>query len=605
MSDWKGYGPDNSAPSVAELAAPGPQSAVSAGALTYEPHYGLKAKPFSLSTDPRALFTAPGHAEALDDLLAAIRRREGLIVVTGEMGTGKTTLCRAALYQLDRKTFTAFVPDPFISREDLLRMLLVDFGEVSVEDLRKGRLSGASRPDLSYQLYEFLTSLESVDAFAVLVIDEAQHLASPLLEEIRALSELEAGRRLLQIVLVGQPELESHLKQPHMRQIDQRVTTRCELKPLTRDEVTGYVGHRLALAGGTRDRVSFSPAALDLIHQASAGIPRVINLVCDRALTRGQLEQVAVISPVLVGKAMEDLRLGTAPPITTPEIATPRIATHGVTAPEPIETRDTRPSSDPFAFIERQTPHGSRAKATRGHDVPPVASSDLNALMDLAPTFRHDPEPAADSGFAPLPAWKTRVDAERTRHKARFRFLRTLLLPLLGMGVMLVAGGLALKAQRLQPHDQPSPDAATVPVRAETRTAAPAPTISPSTVPGYVPVGVVRWTAPVAPILPPPGQPAASRTEFVPIVNTDAWVVQVAAFASPERSTALVDRLTDAGMPAYQLVADSAHGALHIVRVGPYRGASEADDIRAQLRRMPELEGAFVRNVANAPTATH
>jgi general secretion pathway protein A len=253
MSDWKGYGPDNTAPSVAEVAVPGPQSAISAGALTYEPHYGLKAKPFSLSTDPRTLFSAPGHAEALDELLAAIRRREGLIVVTGEMGTGKTTLCRAALYQLDRKTFTTFVPDPFISREDLLRMLLVDFGEVSVEDLRKGRLSGASRPDLSYQLYEFLTSLESVDAFAVLVIDEAQHLGSPLLEEIRALSELEAGRRLLQIVLVGQPELESHLKQPHMRQIDQRVTTRCELKPLTRDEVTGYVGHRLALAGGTRD----------------------------------------------------------------------------------------------------------------------------------------------------------------------------------------------------------------------------------------------------------------------------------------------------------------------------------------------------------------
>jgi cell division septation protein DedD len=102
----------------------------------------------------------------------------------------------------------------------------------------------------------------------------------------------------------------------------------------------------------------------------------------------------------------------------------------------------------------------------------------------------------------------------------------------------------------------------------------------------------------LSPILPPPGQPAAFRAEIAPIVNTDAWVVQVAAFANPERSAALVERLTDAGMPAYQLVADSAHGALHIVRVGPYRGASEADDIRAQLRRMPELEGAFVRNVA-------
>src|SRR5215510_8001384 len=243
MSQWKGYTPENK-PSGASVAEPGPHTAVSAGALTYEPHYGLKAKPFSLSTDPRVLYSAAGHAEALDELLAAIRRREGLIVVTGEMGTGKTTLCRAALYQLDRKTFTTIVPDPFLSREDLLRMLLVDFGEVSVNDLRQGRLTGASRPDLSYQLYEFLTSLESVDAFAVLVIDEAQHLAPPLIEEIRALSELEAGRRLLQIVLVGQPELQNRLRQPELRPIEQRVTTRCELKPLTREDVSGYVAHR-------------------------------------------------------------------------------------------------------------------------------------------------------------------------------------------------------------------------------------------------------------------------------------------------------------------------------------------------------------------------
>ena len=165
----------------------GPPSAARAGALTYEPYYGLTAKPFSLSTDPRSLYKSPSHSAALEDLLSGIRRREGIVVLTGEMGTGKTTLCRAALYQLDRKTFTTFVPDPFLSREDLLRMLLVDFGEVSIDDLRRGRLSGASRPDLSYQLYEFLTSLESVDAFAVLVIDEAQHLAAPLLEEIRAL----------------------------------------------------------------------------------------------------------------------------------------------------------------------------------------------------------------------------------------------------------------------------------------------------------------------------------------------------------------------------------------------------------------------------------
>ena len=225
------------------------------------------------------------------------------------MGTGKTTLCRAALYQLDRKTFTTFVPDPSLSREDLLRMLLVDFGEVSVDDLRRGRLSGASRPDLSYQLYEFLTSLESVDAFAVLVIDEAQHLAAPLLEEIRALSELEAGRRLLQIVLVGQPELQTRLKQFQMRQIDQRVTMRCELRPLTKEDVAGYVAHRLAMVGGTRERIAFASAAIDMIHAASNGIPRLVNMICDRALSRAHLERVSVIGPPLVAGAIDELQL--------------------------------------------------------------------------------------------------------------------------------------------------------------------------------------------------------------------------------------------------------------------------------------------------------
>ena len=309
MSQWKGYGPDNVVPSEADLADNGPQSAANAGALTYEPYYGLKGKPFSLSTDPRSLYRSPGHTAVLDDLLAGIRRREGIVVVTGEMGTGKTTLCRAALYQLDRKTFTTFVPDPSLSREDLLRMLLVDFGEVSIDDLRRGRLSGASRPDLSYQLYEFLTSLESVDAFAVLVIDEAQHLAAPLLEEIRALSELEAGRRLLQIVLVGQPELRTRLQQFQMRQIDQRVTMRCELRPLTKEDVAGYVAHRMAMVGGTRERIKFASAAIDIIHAASNGIPRLVNKICDRALSRAHLEHVSVIGPPLVAGAIEELQL--------------------------------------------------------------------------------------------------------------------------------------------------------------------------------------------------------------------------------------------------------------------------------------------------------
>ena len=172
-----------------------PASSSGLFSLTYEPYYGLKEKAFSLSADPRFLFRSPEHAPAFEELLNGIRRREGLITLTGEIGTGKTTLIRSVLQQLDRRTFSAFLPDPFVSREDLLKMLLVDFGVVSVADLKRGTLNGASRPDLSYPLYEFLDSLVGLQAFAVLIIDEAQNLPLSLLEEVRILSDLEGRER--------------------------------------------------------------------------------------------------------------------------------------------------------------------------------------------------------------------------------------------------------------------------------------------------------------------------------------------------------------------------------------------------------------------------
>ena len=207
--------------------------------LTYEPYYGLKEKPFSLSADPRFLYKSQAHAPTFEALRAGIRRREGLIVLTGEPGTGKTTLCRGVLEALDRKTFCTLVPDPFVSREDLLKMLLLDFGVMSVEDLRGGRLQGLSRPELSYPLYEFLKSLVPLQAYAVMIIDEAQNLSSQLLEEIRILSDLEGPEKLLQLVLVGQPELRAKLKDHSMRQVDQRVSVRVELTGLDRPGVGG------------------------------------------------------------------------------------------------------------------------------------------------------------------------------------------------------------------------------------------------------------------------------------------------------------------------------------------------------------------------------
>ena len=275
--------------------------------LTYEPYYGLKEKPFSLSSDPRFLYKSRAHAAVYDDLRAGIRRREGLIVLTGDIGTGKTTLCRSVLKDLDRKTFSTFVPDPFVSREDLLKMLLIDFGVMSVDDLKSGRLKGASRPDLSYPLYEFLKALVPLQAFAVLVIDEAQNLPLSLLEEIRILSDLEGPEKLLQVVLVGQLELLPKLKDPLMRQMDQRVSVRCQLEALDRVAVAGYIAHRLSVAGGGTDRVNFSEDALDAIARATNGNPRLINLVCDKALHHGHLTRTFSIGPELIAQALTEL----------------------------------------------------------------------------------------------------------------------------------------------------------------------------------------------------------------------------------------------------------------------------------------------------------
>jgi type II secretory pathway predicted ATPase ExeA len=277
--------------------------------LTYEPFYGLSEKPFSLASDPAFFYKSASHRSTFDALDAGIRRREGLIVLSGEIGTGKTTLCRAVLSQLDRKTFSTFVPDPFVTREDLLKMLLIGFGVASVADVNGGRLKGASRQDLSYPLYEFLDSLVPLQAFAVLVIDEAQNLSLGVMEEIRILAELEKRQKLLQVVLVGQPELRDNLRLPQMRQVEQRVTVRCELAPLAFGDVIEYVNHRLAVATARPDGVAFTGGALEAVCLASGGVPRLINLVCDRALQRGFDARLKTIDRDTVTAAVRDLDL--------------------------------------------------------------------------------------------------------------------------------------------------------------------------------------------------------------------------------------------------------------------------------------------------------
>jgi general secretion pathway protein A len=230
----------------------------------------------------------------------AIRRKEGLIVLTGDIGTGKTTLCRTILEQFDPTTFTALILNPFLSVEELLREVLLSFGVASRDGLRTGRLATASKHELIRTLHDFLLSLVPLHGSAVLIIDEAQHLSTEVLEEIRILSNLETNeQKLLQIVLVGQLNLLDVLHDAKLRQLDQRISIRCLLKPLNREEVEAYITHRLWVARGST-AVTFAPTALDMVHALSGGVPRMINLICDRALMMGCSAQTDKISDTAI-----------------------------------------------------------------------------------------------------------------------------------------------------------------------------------------------------------------------------------------------------------------------------------------------------------------
>ena len=277
----------------------------------YEDYYGFAEKPFSLTPDPKYLYRSQSHSSALELLQYAIRRREGFVVVTGDIGTGKTTLCRAVLEQIDRTTFTALILNPFLSEEDLLKRILQDFGVISRDELKDGRLSGSTKQELIDMLYDFLLGLVPLKAGAVLIIDEAQNLPLPVLEQIRILSNLETDKeKLLQIILVGQLNLQRLLRSPELRQFDQRVSIRYELKPLDAEAVAAYVAHRLTIAGGSA-AVGFTARALARVYRLSGGIPRLINLICDRALIVGFSVRASRITPDMVQHAATSLDLQT------------------------------------------------------------------------------------------------------------------------------------------------------------------------------------------------------------------------------------------------------------------------------------------------------
>ena len=275
----------------------------------YEQYYGFVQPPFTLTPDPRFLYRSESHEEAITLLRQAIRRKEGFIVLTGDIGTGKTTTCRALLEQLDASVFTSLILNPFLSVEELLREVLLDFGVVSREGVRSGRISTASKHELISTLHDFLLSLMPIHGSAVLIIDEAQHLSTQVLEQIRIVSNLETNEsKLLQIVLVGQLNLLDVLAAAEMRQLDQRISIRAALKPLNRLEVEAYIAHRLWVARGST-AVTFEPTALDRVHAYTGGVPRIINLLCDRSLMQSAQMRINRVTPAIIDEAAAGMGL--------------------------------------------------------------------------------------------------------------------------------------------------------------------------------------------------------------------------------------------------------------------------------------------------------
>jgi len=278
-------------------------SAPAEAPASYEAFYALAESPFSQTSAPRFFYASPSHAHALEELRNAIRRRESLSVLTGEMGTGKTTLCRTILQQLPRKTVSAFVHDPAISREDLLTILLVDFGVATVDEVTRGRFQGATRTELSYLLRDFLGSLAPHQVFAVVFVEEAQSLSAPALEELRILADSDGQ---LQLVLIGQPALRARLTMPEMRQLEQRISVCCNLAPLDRDGVAGYIAHRLCVAGASPDRPRFTADAVAAVHRVSNGVPRLVNRLCDRIVREASLVEATTIDCALAESSLVD-----------------------------------------------------------------------------------------------------------------------------------------------------------------------------------------------------------------------------------------------------------------------------------------------------------
>jgi len=266
----------------------------------YAAYFGLKENPFSLSPEPRYLFLSEQHRDALNCMIYGIKEKKGFVLISGDIGIGKTTICRSLINLLDDSVETALIFNTAISDLDLLETVI---GEYGIAIIRGSR----TKKNYIDVLNDFLLRNFATGKTAVLVIDEAQHLSHGVLEQIRMLSNLETEtEKLIQIILIGQPELSNTLMLPALRQLNERIMVRYDLKPLSSPEVREYIQHRLMVAQGPGS-LKFTKGAFNLIYTFTEGIPRRINALCDRALLIAYTKNVSKIDRKIVKLAVHDI----------------------------------------------------------------------------------------------------------------------------------------------------------------------------------------------------------------------------------------------------------------------------------------------------------